>query len=50
MFCLVLIYVICIVNNMKARIHPPLYQLSRQWWCNGMGDIFLADFEPFSAS
>ncbi|MDF4280576.1 hypothetical protein P3371_24365 [Vibrio parahaemolyticus] len=35
------------VNNMKAWIHPALYQ---QWWCNGVGDIFLSHFGPLSTN
>lgn len=31
-------------NNMKAWIHPDLYQ--RGWWCNGVWNIFLAHFGP----
>ncbi len=36
------------VKNMKAWIHPALSQCSGCWcwWCNGVGDIFLAHFGP----
>ncbi len=36
---------------MKAWIHPDLSQRFRLlWWCNGVGDIFLAHFGPLSTN
>ncbi len=34
------------VKNMKAWIHPALSQRSGWWWCNSVGDIFLAHLVP----
>ncbi len=34
------------VKNMKAWIILPCLNSSRCWWCNGVGDIFLAHFGP----
>lgn len=32
------------INNMKVWIHSALYSSGWGWWCNGVGDIFLAYF------
>ncbi len=33
-------------KNMKAWIHSALSQRSGCWWCNSVGDIFLAHLVP----
>ncbi len=38
------------VKNMKAWIILPCLNSSGWWWCNGVGDIFLAHFGPFSTN
>ncbi len=39
------------VKNMKAWIHPALSHGSGWWWwCNSVGDIFLAHFGPLSTN
>ncbi len=37
------------VKNTKAWIHPALSQWIR-WWCNGVGDFFLAHFGHLSSN
>ncbi len=37
-------------KNMKAWIHPARSQWFRLWWCNCVGDIFLAHFGPLSTN
>ncbi len=39
------------LKNMKAWIHPALSRWFRcWWWCNGVGDIFLAHFGHLSTN
>ncbi len=38
------------INNMKAWILPCLNGSGWWWWCNGVGDIFLAYFGPLSTN
>ncbi len=38
------------VKIMKAWIHSALSQRFRWWWCNGVGDTFLAHFGPLSTN
>ncbi len=38
------------VKNMKAWIHPACLNGSGWWWCNGVGDIFLAHFGLLSTN
>jgi len=38
------------VNRTRTWIHHACYHCAGWWWCNGVGDVFLAHFRPLSAN